>query len=171
MDGFDVTKYQGRWYENAFHDYTQFTEVYDTTLDIELSPDKKKVMHRSIVLVAFNLIFFSCPNIPALHFHGTLFNKIKSNRILFKNNFKKWLDDFGLKGPSPRPNPLSWDKSPVANGAHYFLYGKLDPENANSGVLQVSSNWSLVWFGLVWFGLVWFGLVWCVLCLMFVALW
>jgi hypothetical protein len=33
----------------------------------------------------------------------------------------KWLDDFGLKGPSPNPNPRSWDKSPVANGAHYFL--------------------------------------------------
>jgi len=33
----------------------------------------------------------------------------------------KWLDDFGLKGPSPDGNRLSWDKSPVANGAHYFL--------------------------------------------------
>ena len=27
MNGFDVEKYQGRWYENAFHDWTQFTEV------------------------------------------------------------------------------------------------------------------------------------------------
>ena len=27
-------------YEHAFHDYTQFSDVYDTTLDIELSPDK-----------------------------------------------------------------------------------------------------------------------------------
>ena len=49
-------------------------QVYDTTLDIELSGDRTK-----------------------------------------------WLDDFGLKGPSPVPNPRSWDKSPVANGAHYFL--------------------------------------------------
>jgi hypothetical protein len=27
MAGFEVAKYQGRWYENAFHDWTQFTEV------------------------------------------------------------------------------------------------------------------------------------------------
>jgi lipocalin len=27
MQGFEVDKYQGRWYENAFHDWTQFTEV------------------------------------------------------------------------------------------------------------------------------------------------
>ena len=27
MRQFDVEKYQGRWYENAFHDWTQFTEV------------------------------------------------------------------------------------------------------------------------------------------------
>ena len=26
-------------YEHAFHDYTQFSDVYDTTLDIELSAD------------------------------------------------------------------------------------------------------------------------------------
>ena len=91
MAGFDVERYQGRWYENAFHDWTQFTEVYDTTLDIELNKDKTK-----------------------------------------------WLDDFGLKGPAPRGSPRSWDKSPVANGAHYFLYGKLDPKNPNSGVLQES---------------------------------
>ena len=91
MEGFDVEKYQGRWYENAFHDWTQFTEVYDTTLDIELNGAKTK-----------------------------------------------WLDDFGLKGPAPRGSPRSWDKSPVANGAHYFLYGKLDPKNPNSGVLQES---------------------------------
>lgn len=89
MAGFDVDKYTGRWYENAFHDWTQFTEVYDTTLDIELAADKSK-----------------------------------------------WLDDFGLKGPAPVANPKSWDKSPVANGAHYFLYGKLDPSDPNSGVLQ-----------------------------------
>jgi hypothetical protein len=89
MDDFDVKKYTGRWYEHAFHDYTQFSDVYDTTLDIELSPD------------------------------GT-----------------RWLDDFALRGPSPKAAPASWEKSPVANGAHYFLYGKLNP--AQPGVLQES---------------------------------
>ena len=89
MDGFDRTLYTGRWYEHAFHDYTQFKDTYDVTLDIELSKDKER-----------------------------------------------WLDDFGLRGPAPRSSPLSWDKSPVANGAHYFLYGRFDP-SAN-GVLQES---------------------------------
>ena len=41
MDGFDLEKYQGKWYEQKFHDWTQFKEVYDTTLDIKLTPDKK----------------------------------------------------------------------------------------------------------------------------------
>jgi len=89
MADFDVKKYTGRWYEHAFHDYTQFSDVYDTTLDIELSAD------------------------------GT-----------------RWLDDFALRGPSPKAAPASWEKSPVANGAHYFLYGKLNPEE--KGVLQES---------------------------------
>jgi len=89
MEGFDVRKYTGRWYEHAFHDYTQFSDVYDTTLDIELSADGGR-----------------------------------------------WLDDFALRGPSPKAAPASWDKSPVANGAHYFLYGKLDAKEP--GVLQES---------------------------------
>lgn len=38
-------------------------------------------------------------------------------------------------GPSPLAAPRSWDKSPVANGAHYFLYGKIDAQTP--GVLQV----------------------------------
>lgn len=37
MDNFDITKYQGLWYEHKFHDWTQFKEVYDTTLDIKVS--------------------------------------------------------------------------------------------------------------------------------------
>ncbi len=41
MDGFDLEKYQGKWYEQKFHDWTQFKEVYDTTLDIKLTSDKK----------------------------------------------------------------------------------------------------------------------------------
>jgi hypothetical protein len=41
MDGFDLEEYQGKWYEQKFHDWTQFKEVYDTTLDIKLTSDKK----------------------------------------------------------------------------------------------------------------------------------
>ena len=40
IDGFDLKKYQGKWYEQKFHDWTQFKEVYDTTLDIKLTPDR-----------------------------------------------------------------------------------------------------------------------------------
>lgn len=36
MDNFDIQKYQGLWYEHKFHDWTQFKEVYDTTLDIKV---------------------------------------------------------------------------------------------------------------------------------------
>lgn len=36
MDNFDLQKYQGKWYEHKFHDWTQFKEVYDTTLDIKV---------------------------------------------------------------------------------------------------------------------------------------
>jgi hypothetical protein len=36
MDNFDLEKYQGLWYEHKFHDWTQFKEVYDTTLDIRV---------------------------------------------------------------------------------------------------------------------------------------
>jgi hypothetical protein len=69
MDGFDLEKYQGKdpppdfrrspshisshpfssclaqgkWYEQKFHDWTQFKEVYDTTLDIRLTSDKKVI--------------------------------------------------------------------------------------------------------------------------------
>ena len=80
MNGFDVTKYKGRWYEHAYHDWTQFAEVYDTTLDIDLAADGRT-----------------------------------------------WVDDFAVRGPSPRAAPRSWRGSPVANGAHYPLYGSLDP--------------------------------------------
>ena len=89
MDGFDVTKYTGRWYEHAFHDWTQFKEVYDTTFDIELSRDGVR-----------------------------------------------WLDDFGIRGPSPESEPVSWDKSPVANGAHYFLRASID--ESKPGLIEES---------------------------------
>ena len=90
MDNFDLEKYQGLWYEHKFHDWTQFKEVYDTTLDIKLTPDGKG-----------------------------------------------WIDDFAVKGPAPDAAPLSWDKSPVANGAHYFLFGRVD-EKDPPGVLRES---------------------------------
>lgn len=90
MDNFDITKYQGLWYEHKFHDWTQFKEVYDTTLGIKLTPDGKG-----------------------------------------------WIDDFAVKGPAPESAPLSWDKSPVANGAHYFLFGRVD-ENDPPGILRES---------------------------------
>lgn len=90
MNNFDLSKYQGLWYEHKFHDWTQFKEVYDTTLDIKLT-----------------------------------------------ENGLGWIDDFGVKGPSPESSPKSFDKSPVANGAHYFLFGRVDP-NDPPGVLRES---------------------------------
>jgi hypothetical protein len=90
MDDFDLKKYQGLWYEQKFHDWTQFKEVYDTTLDIKLTDDGEG-----------------------------------------------WIDDFGVKGPAVAAAPLSWDKSPVANGAHYFLFGKVDKRDP-PGVLRES---------------------------------
>lgn len=48
---------------------------------------------------------------------------------------KGWLDDFAVRGPAPDVAPLSWDKSPVANGAHYFLFGRIDPRDP-PGVLR-----------------------------------
>lgn len=90
MNNFELSKYQGLWYEHKFHDWTQFKEVYDTTLDIKLTEDGLG-----------------------------------------------WIDDFGVKGPSPESSPKSFDKSPVANGAHYFLFGRVDP-NDPPGVLRES---------------------------------
>jgi len=90
MNDFDLQKYQGKWYEQKFHDWTQFKEVYDTTLDIKLTQDGLG-----------------------------------------------WIDDFAVKGPAPKAAVKSWDKSPVANGAHYFLFGRVDP-NDPPGVLRES---------------------------------
>ena len=71
------------WYEQKFHDWTQFKEVYSTTLNIELT-----------------------------------------------DGGQGWVDDFALKGPAPDAAPLSWDKKgPVANGAHHFLFGCVDPKD------------------------------------------
>jgi hypothetical protein len=88
MDNFDLKNYQGLWYEAKFHDWTQFKEVYDTTLNIRLIDEGKG-----------------------------------------------WIDDFGVSGPAPKAAALSWDKSPVANGAHYFLFGRVDPKDP-PGILR-----------------------------------
>jgi hypothetical protein len=88
MDDFDLKKYQGLWYEQKFHDWTQFKEVYDTSLNIKLT-----------------------------------------------EGGDGWIDDFAVKGPAPKSAPLSWDKSPVANGAHYFLFGRVD-KNDPPGILR-----------------------------------
>lgn len=48
---------------------------------------------------------------------------------------KGWIDDFAVKGPAPDAAPLSWDKSPVGNGAHYFLFGRID-EKDPTGILR-----------------------------------
>ena len=47
------------------------------------------------------------------------------------------MDDFAVKGPAPDAAKLSWDKSPVANGAHYFLFGRID-EKDPPGILRES---------------------------------
>lgn len=43
MNDFDLNKYQGLWYEQKFHDWTQFKEVYDTTLDIKVGMEQIEV--------------------------------------------------------------------------------------------------------------------------------
>jgi hypothetical protein len=79
------------WYEQKFHDWTQFKEVYNTTLNIKLT-----------------------------------------------DGGQGWVDDFALKGPAPNAAPLSWDKKgPVANGAHHFLFGCVDPKDPK-GTLRES---------------------------------
>jgi hypothetical protein len=49
-----------------------------------------------------------------------------------------WTDDFAVKGPSAKKAPRSWRGSPVANGAHYPMFGQFDAQNPNSGFLQES---------------------------------
>ena len=51
MDDFNLEKYQGLWYEHKFHDWTQFKEVYDTTLGI-------KVRRRRLVCYVVRLVSF-----------------------------------------------------------------------------------------------------------------
>jgi hypothetical protein len=116
MDGFDVKKYQGLWYEHKFHDWTQFKEVYDTTLDIKVR----------LFAMRSTTSFFS--TFPMLTY---------CLLIQLTDDGKGWVDDFAVKGPAPDAAPLSWDKSPVANGAHYFLFGRID-ENDPPGILRES---------------------------------
>lgn len=65
---------------------------------------------------------------------------ISDLRILYSQlteNGQAWVDDFAVKGPAEAAAPLSWDKSPVANGAHYFLFGRVD-KNDPPGILRES---------------------------------
>ena len=94
MDGFDLEKYQGKWYEQKFHDWTQFKEIYDTTLDIKLTPDRKVSVVESSFYYANHLFYGLCDIACSLYLA------------------QGWIDDFGVKGPAPDSAKLSWDKSP-----------------------------------------------------------
>ena len=48
MNDFNLEKYQGLWYEQKFHDWTQFKEVYDTTLDIKVRAVAYRLLFRKI---------------------------------------------------------------------------------------------------------------------------
>jgi hypothetical protein len=120
MDNFDLTKYQGKWYEHKFHDWTQFKEVYDTTLGIQV----RKLDNGD----------FYCCCCLGLELTNSA-RAICSSQLT--SDGKGWIDDFAVKGPAPDSAKLSWDKSPVANGAHYFLFGRVD-EKDPPGVLRES---------------------------------
>jgi hypothetical protein len=132
MADFDVKKYTGRWYEHAFHDYTQFSDVYDTTLDIELSADGTRWLddfalrgpspkaHPAALPTPSTLCTLctpppSAPLLPLL--------SLPRSRGLNPNPKP---NPMPMPNPHPHPHrhqaaPASWEKSPVANGAHYFL--------------------------------------------------
>jgi hypothetical protein len=61
----------------------------------------------------------------------------RASLLQLTDNGQGWVDDFAVKGPAPNAAKLSWDKSPVANGAHYFLFGRVDG-NDPPGVLRES---------------------------------
>jgi len=115
MDDFDLNKYQGLWYEQKFHDWTQFKEVYDTTLDIKVRRDPFSGLWGRVTI--------------------SLSTRLLSLQLT--EDGKGWIDDFAVKGPAPDSAKLSWDKSPVANGAHYFLFGRVDSKDP-PGVLRES---------------------------------
>ena len=62
MNDFNLEKYQGLWYEQKFHDWTQFKEVYDTTLDIKV----RIVRNRAVVSIGTR--FFCYPFLFSRHF-------------------------------------------------------------------------------------------------------
>lgn len=85
MDGFDLEKYQGKWYEQKFHDWTQFKEVYDTTLDIKLTSDKKvrrNCIGSSVISVLFVYLVFAC---PLLHRVGLMTLELEDLRLTLQN--------------------------------------------------------------------------------------
>ena len=73
MDGFGLEKYQGKWYEQKFHNWTQ---LKDSTTRPSTSSSPPTV-----------------------------------------------------KGPALDSAKLLWDKIPVVNGAHYFLFGRVDKDD------------------------------------------
>ncbi len=62
MNDFDIKKYQGLWYEHKFHDWTQFKEVYDTTLDIKVSPDDFHCPYMYRICAMHLLLVFDLPS-------------------------------------------------------------------------------------------------------------
>ena len=46
IDNFDLQKYAGIWYWQKVHDWTQFKEVYDTTLDISINDDQSGYVNK-----------------------------------------------------------------------------------------------------------------------------
>eukprot|EP00978_Attheya_sp_CCMP212_P021170 scaffold61530_cov51-Attheya_sp.AAC.5 len=46
VNNFNLQKYKGHWYWHKVHDWTQFKEVYDTTLDISLTDDGKGYVNK-----------------------------------------------------------------------------------------------------------------------------
>jgi hypothetical protein len=85
---FDLNMYQGKWYWHKVHDWTQFKELYDTTLDIELLWEDEEMLDDPI-----------------------------------RRRPTGYINKLSLKGPSPVTSPYSWDKSPLANGVHYYWKG------------------------------------------------
>jgi hypothetical protein len=69
MDNFDITKYQGLWYEHKFHDWTQFKEVYDTTLDIKVS-SLFVLSYFAHTLLRLNSLFFDRCSSPRMEKDG-----------------------------------------------------------------------------------------------------
>lgn len=138
MNDFNLEKYQGLWYEQKFHDWTQFKEVYDTTLGIKVGISVSFLLlnnsEHTAVFRRFNLVH-SLTTLIYQFSSFPFFTYFYVCSLQITDGGTGWIDDFAVKGPAPDSAPLSWDKSPVANGAHYFLFGRVDP-NDPKGILR-----------------------------------